>query len=180
VSSPTLDARIARLEAVAQIRQLASRYAAAFAASDFDALVQLFEPDVRVSRDAHGRAALLDQFRTSMRVGEPTAVKITILHVGNHVIDLVGDDHATGEVYCHGEMQRADGTWFHQAIHYGDTYVRQGTSWFFARRKHQLFYGAEPVQRPNGLPTANWPQHDEGTGTLPYAWPSWQEFWAPK
>lgn len=178
MSSLSLEARIDRLDSLAQIRQLPSRYAAAFARLDFDALVLLFANDVRVGKVSFGREALKQQFQDSMRVGEPSAVKITILHVGNHVIDLDDADHARGEVYCHGEMQRADGTWFHQAIHYGDTYERRDGAWFFTRRRHQLFYGAPPVTRPNHLSPANWPEHDEGIGTLPYRWPTWEPYWA--
>ena len=176
--SGSLAERIERLESLAQIRQLPARYGAAFARYDFDALVSLFVADVRVGRDTYGRDALRRQLRDSMRAGEPTAIKISILHVGNHAIDFDGSDDARGEVYCHGEMMRADGSWFHQAIHYGDTYRREADGqWRFVRRRHQLFYGAPPGVRPVGLAPANWPAHDEGTGTLPYAWPSWPAYW---
>ncbi|HEV8298868.1 MAG TPA: nuclear transport factor 2 family protein [Acidimicrobiales bacterium] len=174
-----LAARIDRLESRAAIRQLLYRYAHAFARSDYASLVELFAEDVRVGRDASGRAALLQQMQDAMYVDQPArSVRITILHVGTHVIDFDGPDEAHGEVYSHGEMQRGDGTWFHQAIHYGDTYARRDGRWYFVRRRHQLFYGIELGQRPNGLPPANWPEHDTGTGTLPERWPTWQAYWS--
>lgn len=173
-----LAARLDRLDAYAQIRQLPSRYAAALAALDLDAMVALYVPDVRAGRDTYGREALKASFESSMYLDQPgKAVRITILHVGNHVIDLDGPDHATGRVYCHGEMQRGDGTWFHQAIHYGDTYARVGGEWLFVRRKHELFYGVPLGERPNGQPPAAWPADDVGTGTLPWRLDSWQAYW---
>jgi len=47
---------VQRLIATDQIRQLASRYAVAMDARDLDALVALFVDDVRVGRNAQGRA----------------------------------------------------------------------------------------------------------------------------
>jgi ketosteroid isomerase-like protein len=174
-----LDARIDRLESRAAIRQLLYRYAQALAAADFDALVGLFVDDVRVGRDTFGRAALAAQLRAAMHVGDPArSVQITILHVGTHVIDFDGPDEAHGQVYSHGEMQRGDGTWFHQAIHYGDTYARRDGQWYFVRRRHELFTGIALGERPNGLAPADWPAHDTGTGTLPHRWPTWQAYWA--
>ena len=174
----TLAERVERLESLAAIRHLPARYGRAFASFDVDALVALFPLDVRVGRDASGREALRRQFATAMYLDDlAKAVRITILHIGTHNIELDGPDDAHGDVYCHGEMQRADGTWFHQAIHYGDTYVRRDGEWYFARRRHHLFYGVELGERPNQLPPANWPEHDTGRGDMPARWPTWDAFW---
>lgn len=160
-----------RLLAHEEIRQLASRYAVAIDSRDLDALVALFVDDVRVGRSARGRDALRASFDESLR-----AIGVSILDVGTHVIDLVDDDHATGTVYCHGEIQDGE-RWIHQAIVYRDTYERRDGAWLFVRRIHELFYGAEVGVNPLGLPPANWPEHHDGRGTLPERWDTWREFW---
>lgn len=160
-----------RLVAHEQIRQLASRYAVAIDSRDLDALVALFVDDVRVGRSARGRDALRASFDESLR-----AIGVSILDVGTHQVDLVDDDHATGTVYCHGEIQDGE-RWIHQAIVYRDTYERRDGAWLFVRRIHELFYGAEVGVNPLGLPPANWPEHHDGRGTLPERWDTWREFW---
>jgi ketosteroid isomerase-like protein len=166
------DATTARLLAYEEIRQLAARYAVATDARDLDALVSLFVDDVQVGRWAHGRDALKAFFDQSLR-----GVGITILNVGTHVIDLVDDDRATGIVYCRGEIQEG-GRWIVQAIQYRDDYERRAGHWYFARRKHLLWYGRDVGQSPLGLPPANWPDNSTGTGELPQIWPTWRAFWS--
>jgi hypothetical protein len=165
-------ARLERLEAHEAIRQLAARYAVAVDARDLDTLVGLFVPDVRVGGGAVGRRALRASFDQSLRT-----VGISVLTVGTHVIDLVDAGHATGTVYCAGEIQDGD-RWIHQAIAYEDTYRRVEGTWYFVRRVHRLFYGAEVGVNPLGLPPANWPEHHDGRGTLPEAWDTWGRFWS--
>jgi ketosteroid isomerase-like protein len=159
-----------RLLAYEAIRQLVARYAHYADRRDFDALVALFVDDVRVGRDRHGREALRETFETSLRPR-----RITVLDVGTHVIDLVDDDHATGVVYCRGEVQEGD-RWLHQLIAYTDEYERRDGTWYFVRRRHELFYGAEVGVNPLTLPPANWPEHEVGTGTVPQRWDTWQAF----
>jgi hypothetical protein len=162
---------LARLLAHDDIRQLAARYAVAVDARDLDLLVSLFVDDVRVGQD-HGRDALRASFDSSLR-----AVGRTVLNVGTQVIDVLDDDHATGIVYCKGEVQDGD-RWIHQAIRYDDRYERRGGRWLFVRRVHQLWYGAEVGVNPLHLPDANWPEHHDGLGTLPEQWETWRAFWA--
>jgi ketosteroid isomerase-like protein len=161
-----------RLIAHDEIRQLAARYALAVDSRDLDTLVGLFVVDVQVGRDTFGRAALRDEFDRSLR-----AIGISILHVGTHVIDLVDGDHATGWVYCKGEIQDGE-RWIGQAILYGDTYERRDGHWYFVRRVHRLWYGAEVGVNPLGLPPANWPERHDGLGTVPECWDTWREFWS--
>ncbi|HMF84085.1 MAG TPA: nuclear transport factor 2 family protein [Acidimicrobiia bacterium] len=165
--------RLDRVESVEAIRQLVSRYALATDSRDLDALVELFVDDVQVGAEARGRDALRTFFERSLR-----EVGITILFVGNHVIDFDHDDHARGVVYCRGEVQ-VDDRWVVQAIQYRDTYERRNGVWYFVRRKHLLWYGADLGESPLGLPPANWPEHHTGRGELPEAWESWREFWRP-
>lgn len=164
-----------RLLAYEEIRQLASRYAVYSDARDMDALVDLFIPDVRVGRDTHGHVALRKDFDTAFR-----GVGVTFLQVGSQLIDLVDDDHATGIVYCRGEIQ--DGgidsdRWIIHAIQYHDAYERCGGRWLFVRRKHFLVYGAELGVNPLGLEDANWPRSQTGMGSHPQALETWKTFW---
>ena len=161
---------IARLLAYEEIRQLAARYAVAVDRRDLDALVELFIDDVRVGRDSYGRDALRANFEESL-----AAIGPSILNIGTHQIDLIDDDHATGHVYCKGEIADGD-RWIHQAIRYDDTYERRDGRWYFVRRLHKLFYGAEVGVNPLSLPPANWPSNHDGLGTLPYEEPTWQAF----
>jgi SnoaL-like domain len=153
-----------------QIRQLASRYAIALDARDLDTLVELFVPDVKVGRGQIGRTALKENFYEQLR-----DLGVTILFVGNHVIDLVDDDHATGIVSCRGEIEMGE-QWVVQAIQYHDVYERRDGAWLFVRRRHLLYYGADMLQRPIGLPPARWPASATGKGELPEAFPTWQAF----
>ncbi len=153
-----------------EIRQLASRYAVALDARDLDTLVGLFVDDVRVGRDQVGHEALRASFTEQLR-----DLGVTILFVGNHVIDVLDDDHATGIVSCRGEMEMGE-EWVVQAIQYHDTYERRDGGWRFVRRRHLLFYGADMLRRPIGLPLAHWPASATGKGELPEFLQSWRDF----
>lgn len=167
----TPEEQLARLVAHDQLRQLVSRYAVAVDARDLDTLVGLFVDDVRVGRDQIGRAALRRSFEVSL-----SAVGVTILQVGTHVIDLLDADHATGIVYCAGQVQE-DGRWIHQSILYRDTYERRGEDWYFVRRVHELFHGVAAPSDPLDQEPANWPERSYGRGTAPGSFPTWGQFW---
>jgi hypothetical protein len=169
MSDPKMDP-IAWLLAHEQIRQLASRYAIALDSRDIDTLIGLFVEDVRVGRDLVGREALRVSFTDQLR-----DLGVTILVVGNHVIDVVDEDHATGIVSCRGEIEMGE-QWVVQAIQYHDTYERRDGAWLFVRRRHLLFYGSDMLSRPIGLPLANWPSNAIGKGELPEMLPTWQAF----
>lgn len=154
-----------------QIRQLVSRYAVAVDSRDLDTLVDLFVDDVQVGRDSFGREALRASFQASL-----SAVGVTILQVGTHVIDLSDEDHATGIVYCSGQVQEGE-SWIHQSILYRDTYERRDGSWLFVRRVHELFHGTVAATNPMDQEPAEWPRRSVGTGTAPDSFPTWAAFW---
>ena len=165
-----------RALAIVEIQQLAHRYAVYLDARDLDALVELYVPDVRVSREASGRDALRADFERSLR-----AVGATFLQVGNHVVDFENDAHASGIVYTRGEIQDGgpdSNRWIIHAIQYHDRYERREGRWLFARRKHLLVYGAELGVNPLTLPPAEWPKRQTGRGTLPWSLETWRRFWA--
>ena len=122
-----------RLIARDEIRDLAHRYALATDSRDLDALVALFVEDVRGGRDETGRKALYRNFEEQLR-----GVGVTILFVGNHVIEFEDDEHASGTVYCKGEIQDGE-RWISQAIQYRDRYARRAGRWYFVRRRHHLW-----------------------------------------
>jgi ketosteroid isomerase-like protein len=165
---------IRKLWAYEQIRQLAYRYAVAVDSRDIDSLVALFVDDVRVGRDSRGHDALASDFRTQLR-----AIGTSILQVTNHVIDLdpIDPNLATGVVYCRGEVEQS-GEWIVQAIQYRDSYARVGDRWKFVRRLHLLWYGADVLTRPVGLPPADYRRGTWGKGELPEWFPTWAPFWA--
>lgn len=154
-----------------EIRQLVARYAVAVDSRDLDTLVRLFVDDVRVGRSSFGHEALRAAFTASL-----SAVGVTILQVGTHVIDLVDEDHATGIVYCSGQVQEG-GCWIHQSILYRDTYERRDGSWLFVRRVHELFHGTVAANNPMDQEPAEWPMRSIGTGTAPGSFPTWAAFW---
>jgi ketosteroid isomerase-like protein len=154
-----------------QLRDLVSRYAVAVDSRDLEALVGLFVDDVQVGRDTFGREALRASFRSSL-----SAVGVTILQVGTHVIDVVDADHATGVVYCSGQVQEGD-RWIHQSILYRDTYERRDGTWYFVRRVHELFHGVAAPENPLEQEPANWPERSHGRGTAPGSFPTWSDFW---
>ena len=172
--APLPENNLEKLLAYEQIRQLAAHYAVAVDSRDLDALVALFIDDVRVGRDTFGRAALRESFDTSLR-----GIGVSILNVGTHAIDLLDSDHATGTVYCHGQIQDGD-RWIHQMILYRDTYERREGTWFFVRRIHELWYGQQAERNPIDQLPANWPEHHDGRGTVPDSWPTWSAFWSPQ
>lgn len=166
------DERVDRLIAHEEIRQLVAQYAVAVDSRDLDLLVGLFVDDVQVGRDQQGRAALRSYFDQALR-----KIKVSILNTGTHAIDVIDDDHATGIVYCRGEVQVGN-QWIVQAIQYRDTYERRDGAWLFVKRLHLLWHARELGTSPLDLAPSTWPEDQTGTYELPEAWPTWDAFWA--
>ena len=162
---------LATLLARDEIRELAQRYAVAIDSRDLDALVALFVEDVRVGAQETGREALRRDFERQLG-----AIGVSILFVGNHVIDFDGDDRARGIVYCTAQIQDGE-RWIRQAIRYDDSYARRGGRWYFVRRRHGLWYGVEEAPNPLRQPPAEWPKNHTGRGTLPDSLDTWRRFW---
>ena len=157
-----------RLIAHDEIQQLANRYAVAVGAHAFDVLVELFVDDVKVAPGHHGREALRSFYERTL---DPAGV--TLLLLGNHVIDLVDADHATGVVFCYCETGTAS-KWIRQMIAYEDIYERRQNRWYFVSRRHELFYGLEVEGSPLSQEPANWPSSNVGRGSVPWGWASWE------
>jgi hypothetical protein len=165
-----LLSRIDRLESLDAIRQLAARYCLAL---DIDALVNLFPSDVRVSRDARGRAALRRWFDETLRVQFTGTAHVT----GNHIIEFDDADHAHGIVYSRNEHETGP-EWVIMTMMYWDHYERIDGSWYFRRRLPLYWYATDLNKPPIGDRKIRWPGREPYEGGWGDFWPSWKEFWA--
>lgn len=169
-----LESRLLRLEAHEEIRQLASRYAAALDRRDVAAMVELFVEDVNVGNGTTGRTALAAWFDEILR-----PYRTTFHLIGNHVIDVVDDDHATGIVYCRPEHEVGN-EWIVMPMQYWDRYEREVDGhWRFRSRRPVVFYAADVLQHPLRVDNRF---HFPGNpmihrAELPEKWESWREFW---
>jgi hypothetical protein len=169
-----LTRRIERLEATEAIRQLASRYALALDSRDVQTLASLFVPDVETGDGRVGREALAEWFDPILR---PYATTFHL--IGNHIIDFVDDDHATGVVYCRPEHEVGD-LWVVMPMQYWDRYERRDGEWWFKSRKPVVFYAADILEHPLRVPDRfNFPNNPMlERAELPEKWVTWREFWA--
>ncbi len=168
------DTALRDLIARDEIRQLASRYALALDSRDVEALVSLFADDVRTADGRVGREALAEWFDPVLR-----PYRITFHMIGNHVIDIVDDDHATGVVYCRPEHEVGD-LWVVMPMQYWDRYERRDGHWYFRSRTPKVFYAADVLEHPLRVEGRF---HFPGnpmifSAELPERWASWQEFWS--
>lgn len=171
MTEPTLE----RLWAMHEIQQLAYRYAYAFDSRDVAALGALWletesplrYPDI----DIHTVRGSFDQWLEGLGP--------TVLSVTNHLIDLRGDDDATGVVYCRAQIDMGE-SYVEQAVLYHDVYARDEGAWLFRSRRHMLWFGEERPDNPFRLPPANWPASPVGSGTLPDELPSYRAFLASR
>lgn len=175
MAATDIESRLLRLEAHEEIRQLAARYAAALDRRDVDALAALFVEDVIVGNGSIGRAALAEWFDEILR-----PYRTTFHLIGNHVIDVVDDDHATGIVYCRPEHEVGD-LWIVMPMQYWDRYERSTDGrWCFRSRAPKVFYAVDVLQHPLAVPGRfNFPGNPMiTTAELPDRWESWQAFWS--
>ena len=169
-----LARRIERLEASEAIRQLAARYALALDSRDVQTLASLFVPDVETGDGRVGREALAEWFDPILR---PYATTFHL--IGNHIIDFVDDDHATGVVYCRPEHEVGE-LWVVMPMQYWDRYERRDGQWWFKSRKPVVFYAADILEHPLRVPDRfNFPDNPMlDRAELPEKWVTWREFWA--
>jgi hypothetical protein len=167
------EARLARLEAREEIRQLVARYALALDSRNVTDMVNLFVEDVATGDGRTGREALAEWFDPILR-----PYGITFHFIGNHVIDLIDEDHAEGQVYCRPEHEVGD-LWVVMPLIYRDRYERRDGRWYFRSRKPKAFYAADVLEHPLKVDRRfHFPGNPLITGaTLPEGWPSWGEFW---
>ncbi len=167
---------IERVVARDEIRQLAYRYADAIDRHDVDAMVELFVPDARFYPGGESGPELTRRFWTDTMA----QTGVTVLFVGNHLIDVDDDTSARGSVWCRGYIDDRDHGFIEQMIKYLDRYRCEGGRWRFVTRKHFLWYGVATAEDPLTQPAAHWPQSQVGAGSLPFDDPAWTAFWSER
>ncbi len=172
----SLEQRLDRLESLDQIRQLPAKYALTLDMRDIDAMVTLFEPNVRVGRDASGRQALRAYMDETLR----SPFTGTSHHIGGHVIEFDDADHAHGVVYSKNEHETGD-EWVIMEMMYVDDYVRaagpDGPRWYFARRLPLYWYATDLNKPPLGDRKMRWPGTEWAEGNFHKLFPSFAEYW---
>ncbi len=172
-----LSDRIDRLESLDEIRQLPAKYALSLDMRDLDAHVNLFAPDIRVSREQVGRDHLKRWLDDTLRL----QFTGTSHHIGNHIIEFDDPDHAHGVVYSKNEHETpcADGgiEWVIMQMLYWDDYERIDGRWYFRRRLPCYWYATDLNKPPVGEDKMRWPDREPYSGAYHELWPSWAEFW---
>ena len=170
--------RIDRLESLDEIRQLPAKYSLSLDMRDLDAHVNLFAPDIRVSREKVGRSYLKRWLDDTLRL----QFTGTSHHIGNHIIEFDDPDHAHGVVYSQNEHEtpRQDGgsEWVIMQMLYWDNYERIDGRWYFRRRLPCYWYATDLNKPPVGDNKIRWPDRDPYEGAFHELWPSWKTFWA--
>lgn len=168
----TLEERLDRIESQMAIEQLAIRYAMAVDQRDMDTWVDLFVPDVRVSKHSRGRPALKEFIDPLVR-----GFYRSIHYIVGHRIVLDGPDDAHGHVYCRAEHEVGD-RWVVMAIRYDDKYRRIDGEWLFRGRHENHWYAADVVETPQQAGFDSWPT-SPNPPIVPLVEPrTWSEFWA--
>jgi hypothetical protein len=176
--SSELEARIDRLESLDEIRQLAAKYSLSLDMRDLDSHVNLFAPDIRVSRELTGRAHLKHWLDDTLRL----QFTGTSHHIGNHVIEFDDADHAHGVVYSKNEhetpCENGATEWVIMQMLYWDDYERMDGRWYFRRRLPCYWYATDLNKPPIGDSKMRWPDREQYAGAFHDLWPSWEDFWA--
>ena len=167
--------RIDRLESLDEIRQLVAKYSLSLDMRDLDAHVNLFAPDIRVSRELSGRANLKVWVDDTLR----NQFTGTSHHVGNHIIEFDDPDHAVGVLYSKNEHE-CGAEWVIMQMLYWDDYQRIDGRWYFRRRLPCYWYATDLNKPPVGDMKMRWPGREPYEGAFHELFPSWREFWASK
>lgn len=141
-SDGELAAKIARLEAKDEIRELTARYCHGVVDGDADTIVSLFCTEGTFRSHTFsptGHEALLEFYRSGVggRTHKP--------FIQNHVIEFSDENHATGR--CSVEIRvLQDGLAYTQAGHYHDTYRRENGVWKFVERYYIRYHDVPWVE----------------------------------
>ena len=153
MTAPDAEQRIRHIEDRLAIQDLAVRYCIAIDDSDYAGLLAMYTDKARMGEIA-GRQEV---------VGQLQAIRGTYgrtIHTPQgHTVRLVDDDHATGIVLSHAELDIAGQT-IHAAIRYYDDYEREDGAWRFANRALKFAYAVPVSELGESL-----------TGDLPVRWP---------
>ena len=148
-----------RLEDRQELRDLTLRYCRAIDDFDWTTLRELFADQAEEAGAASG-----DQAVDLLRSIRSTYGR-TIHTAHGQLVEFTDDDHATGMVPSHAELD-IKGETVVCAMRYYDDYVRQADGWRFARRQIKFVY-ALPWPRLAGALTEQLPVHWPGTEAAP-------------
>jgi SnoaL-like domain len=148
-----------RLQDRQELRDLTLRYCRAIDDSDWDALRALFADRAGIA-EAPGGDETVDQLRAIR-----STYGRTIHTAHGQLVEFTDDDHATGMVPAHAELD-IQGETVICAMRYHDDYVREADGWRFARRQIKFAY-ALPWPRMDGALTGDLPVHWPGTQAAP-------------
>ena len=136
-----LAERIARLEALEEIRELVARYGMAVDDRDVEGLADMFTSDAKFGlADGmvanQGRQAVIDFYTERM-----AAFGATYHYPHSHVVEFDPDraGHATGMVNAHAELA-LEGRTLVTALRYFDEYRVEDGGWRFVERKVAMIY----------------------------------------
>jgi hypothetical protein len=147
MAGESIERRIGRLEARAEIAELLARYAFLIDDHEFEALGELFTPDARFGSPGSthvGREAIVANYRA---LGD--AYPITLHEARGFTLEFVDDGHARGQVL--GFSEQASGT--HTVVtsfRYADEYVRLAGRWRFASRQVRTLYAMTHAELASG------------------------------
>jgi len=164
----SLERRISRLEARAEIAELLTRYAFLLDDHEFDAVGELFAPDARFGSPGSthvGREAIVANYRA---LGE--VYPVTLHEARGFVLEFTDDEHARGQVL--GFSEQASGEYTVVAsFRYDDRYVRLGGRWLFAARQVRTLYAMTHAELASGGlawdQRKRWPHRAPGRAELP-------------
>lgn len=190
-----IERRLARLEAIEEIRQLPVRYAVGLDMRDIDAVVALFVDDGRkvFFRNDDDGIAGGDELRRSYFLSQSQYTNSQHF-VLNHRIEVDDETHAHGLQYGLVEQEIDDRIWTICATTYTDRYERVDGTWMFAERRGRPWYFTSWNEPPVGPEKLKWPaefapaffDEDGAPATeartheraiIPTAWPTWSRFW---
>jgi uncharacterized protein (TIGR02246 family) len=147
MAEDSIERRMARLEARAEIAELLARYAFLLDDHEFEAVGELFAPDARFGSPGSthvGREAIVANYRA---LGE--VYPITLHEARGFVLELLDDDHARGEVLGFSE-QASDRNTVVTSFRYADEYVRLDGRWRFASRQVRTLYAMTHAELASG------------------------------
>ena len=170
--SLSIEDRIDRLESTDEIRQLVAKYSLSLDMRDLEAHVNLFAPDIRVSRSETGRKHLKRWLDDTLRL----QFTGTSHHTGNHIIEFDDSDHAHGVVYSKNEHETGS-EWVIMQMLYWDNYERIDDRWLFRRRLPCYWYATDLNKPPVGDSKMRWPDREPYDGAFHELFPSWEAFW---
>lgn len=139
---------------------------------DFDAMANLFVPDVGVPGKQRGRQAMKKWYADTMREHPGS------FHgVHGQIIDFESVDLGSGIVYSRNDLDLGD-HWMLELMIYLDRYERREGVWLFQRRTPLYWVHTDPNEPPLGEQKLRPPGRGVvDRGGYHDAFPTWQQFW---